>query len=58
MSQMNVNQSIDDQERARELWELGVQHLMQGDLQCAVDCFNESLAVYPTARTFLEIIQP
>jgi len=49
---MNVNQSIDDQERARELWELGVQHLMQGDLQCAVDCFNESLAVYPTAEGY------
>jgi len=44
--------SIDDQERARQLWERGVQHLMQGDIQSAIDSFNQSLAIYPTAEGY------
>jgi Tfp pilus assembly protein PilF len=49
---MKNDQSIDDPERARELWEQGVQHLTQGDFQSAIDRFNESLAVYPTAEGY------
>ena len=49
---MGTNQSINDQERARELWEEGVQELMAGRIQSAVSCFNESLESCPTAEGY------
>src|SRR5438132_25722 len=49
---MKKDRSTDDQERARELWERGVQHLTQGGFQSAIDRFSESLAVYPTAEGY------
>jgi Tfp pilus assembly protein PilF len=44
--------SRNNQERARELWEEGVQELIAGRIQSAVSCFNESLESYPTAEGF------
>jgi Tfp pilus assembly protein PilF len=46
------NQKIENRERARDLWELGVQQLMSGHIRAAVDSFNRSLAVHPTAEGF------
>jgi Tfp pilus assembly protein PilF len=46
------NQRIENRERARDLWELGVQQLMSGHIRAAVDSFNRSLAVHPTAEGF------
>ncbi len=47
-----MNKSFNDQERARKLWEEGVQELMAGRVQSAIDCFNESLKSSPTAEGY------
>jgi len=39
-------------ERARTLWELGSQRLMEGQVMEAVELFEESLAVEPTAEGY------
>lgn len=49
---MGSNQSLNNQERARELWEEGVEELMAGRIQSAVSCFNESLEFCPTAEGY------
>src|SRR6476659_7591827 len=41
-----------DEERARELWQEGVQELIVGRIQSAVDCFNQSLSSCPTAEGY------
>jgi Tfp pilus assembly protein PilF len=52
MDRESNNQGIENRERARDLWELGVQQLMSGHIRAAVDSFNRSLAVHPTAEGF------
>ncbi len=42
--------SMPDEERARELWELGTRSLAEGRHEEAVDYFTESIAVKPTAE--------
>jgi tetratricopeptide (TPR) repeat protein len=49
---MGIDRSLSDQERARELWEQGVEELMAGRIQSAVSCFNESLEFCPTAEGY------
>ena len=39
-----------DDERARQLWELGTQRLSQGQAEEAVELFERSIAVKPTAE--------
>ena len=39
-----------DDERARELWEQGAQRLAEGEVQEAVELFEQSIAVKPTAE--------
>ena len=49
---MDTDRSLSDQERARELWEQGVEELIAGRIQSAVSCFNESLESCPTAEGY------
>ena len=46
------NKARQGEQRARELWETGLQHLMEGDVFSAVDHFNLSLKVRPTAEGY------
>ena len=39
-----------DDERARELWELGTKRLSEGQVEEAVELFEKSIAVKPTAE--------
>jgi len=39
-----------DDERARELWELGTKRLSEGQVEEAVKLFEQSIAVKPTAE--------
>jgi len=39
-----------DDERARELWELGTKRLREGQVEEAVELFEKSIAVKPTAE--------
>jgi Tfp pilus assembly protein PilF len=39
-----------DDDRARELWELGTKRLSEGDVEEAVELFEQSIAVKPTAE--------
>ena len=39
-------------ERARDLWEEGAERLLEGDLDEAVELFNESLNIKPTAEGY------
>jgi Tfp pilus assembly protein PilF len=41
-----------DDERARELWELGTKRLSEGHVEAAVGLFEQSIAVKPTAEGF------
>jgi Tfp pilus assembly protein PilF len=52
MDRESNNQRIQNRERARDLWELGVQQLMSGHIRAAVDSFNRSLAIHPTAEGY------
>jgi Tfp pilus assembly protein PilF len=49
---MPTDRSLRDQERARQLWEQGVQELIAGRIQSSVCCFNESLESCPTAEGY------
>ena len=49
---MATDSSYKDQEKARKLWEEGVQELLAGRVQSAVICFNESLESCPTAEGY------
>lgn len=49
---MTFSPSFGRQEKARELWEEGVQELVEGRVQSAVDCFNRSLEAWPTAEGY------
>src|SRR4029077_20234345 len=46
-----VKQMTDD-EGARELWELGTRRLGAGQVQEAVELFEQSIAVKPTAESY------
>jgi Tfp pilus assembly protein PilF len=46
------NASSRARERARELWEIGLQQLIEGDVFSAVDSFNDSLKSSPTAEAY------
>ena len=39
-----------DEDRARELWERGTRRLAEGEIQEAVDLFEQSIAAKPTAE--------
>jgi tetratricopeptide (TPR) repeat protein len=39
-----------DEDRARELWEQGTRRLTEGEIQEAVDLFEQSIAAKPTAE--------
>jgi len=52
MDRESNSRGIENRERARDLWELGVQQLTSGHIRAAVDSFNRSLAVHPTAEGF------
>ena len=39
-----------DDQRARELWELGTKRLSDGQVEEAVELFEQSIAVKPTAE--------
>ena len=39
-----------DDERARQLWELGTKHLSEDQVEEAVKLFEQSIAVKPTAE--------
>lgn len=39
-------------ERARQLWEQGTERLMQGEMQEAVELFEQSIAAKPTAEGY------
>jgi len=41
-----------DDERARQLWELGTQRLTEGQVQQAIELFDESIAARPTAEGY------
>ncbi|MBI3693391.1 MAG: tetratricopeptide repeat protein [Acidobacteria bacterium] len=41
---------MSDDERARELWENGAKRLAEGEVQEAVELFEQSIAVKPTAE--------
>jgi Tfp pilus assembly protein PilF len=49
---MASNSSFGNQEQARALWEEGVQELLEGRIQSAVDCFNQSLQACPSAEAY------
>ena len=49
---MTTDPTFRDEERARELWQEGMQELMEGRIQSAVDCFNQSLLSCPTAEGY------
>lgn len=49
---MNSGKSLQDRERARELWEEGVTELTSGRIHSAIDCFNQSILHYPTAEGY------
>ncbi len=42
---MTTDRTFRDEERARELWQEGMQELLEGRIQSAVDCFNQSLLI-------------
>jgi Tfp pilus assembly protein PilF len=46
------NTSPKAREHARELWESGLQQLIEGDVFSAVDSFNDSLKSSPTAEAY------
>ena len=41
-----------DDERARQLWELGTERLSEGEVQQAVELFEQSIAAKPTAEGY------
>jgi Tfp pilus assembly protein PilF len=41
---------VTDDEQARRLWELGTQRLSEGQTETALDLFEQSIAVKPTAE--------
>jgi Tfp pilus assembly protein PilF len=43
---------MNEQQRARELWEFGTRLLMQGQADKAVELFTQSIAAHPTAEGF------
>src|SRR5262245_31745958 len=49
---MSSDPNLGAEERARELWQEGVQELMEGRIQSAVDCFSQSLLSCPTAEGY------
>lgn len=49
---MTTDPTFRDKERARELWQEGMQELLEGRVQSAVDCFNQSLLSCPTAEGY------
>jgi len=43
---------MSDHDRARDLWEQGTRHLMEGEVEEAIRLFEQSIAVMPTAEGY------